>query len=422
LNNQSPLDLLVEEYLPEEKHKAIEEQVDSIVELPAVKTLAELRTPSYGKDRTELVKHRFLYRGAVCLLAGPTGIGKSSFLMQFAIYLSVGKTLFGIEPGEVYQRSGMRILVVQAENDEHDMAEMRDGVLAGCEDLDDDDRVRAQQNILICTIDDKSSGSFTSMLDDLITEHGPFDIVIVDPAFAYVGGDSNNQRDVSHFMRELINPLLHRHDVAMIMAHHTNKPARGKEKDDWKAGDYAYLGAGSAEWVNPARAALAIRSIGSDTVFELRAAKRGVRMRWKDNDGNSTTLRHIAHHGEPGVICWRDATPEEIEEVSSSGKSRRPRKCPLSEVVHAIKTHDQQNQAFLKAIVSRRLECSANSVQNAVLAGVAEGLIDDEKVGREKLYTLTDNGHSYAETHPSVHDWTNQRPESHDDGLVVISK
>jgi hypothetical protein len=62
---------------------------------------------------------------------------------------------------------------------------------------------------------------------------------------AYLGGDSNSQKDVSHFMRELMNPLLQRHQVGMILAHHTDKPFRGKKKDHWEAGDYAYLGAGS---------------------------------------------------------------------------------------------------------------------------------------------------------------------------------
>ena len=68
------------------------------------------------------------------------------------------------------------------------------------------------------------------MLDALLTEHGPFDIVIVDPAFAYLGGDSNSQKDVSHFMRELLNPLLQRHQVGLVLAHHTNKPLRGRKR------------------------------------------------------------------------------------------------------------------------------------------------------------------------------------------------
>ena len=43
--------------------------------------------------------------------------------------------------------------------------------------------------------------------------------------------------------------------VASILAAHkaadeAHKPATGKEKSTWQAGDFAYLGAGSAEWAN----------------------------------------------------------------------------------------------------------------------------------------------------------------------------
>lgn len=87
-------------------------------------------------------KHRFLYRGGIALLCGPTGIGKSSFLMQLAIYLAAGLALFGIEPGDTFAGIGMKILLIQAENDEGDLAEMRDGVLVGCEGLTPDPTAR----------------------------------------------------------------------------------------------------------------------------------------------------------------------------------------------------------------------------------------------------------------------------------------
>ena len=144
----------------------------------------------------------------------------------------------------------------------------------------------------------------------------------MDPAFAYLGGDSNSQKDVSHFMRELLNPLLQRHQVGLVLAHHTNKPLRGKEKDNWEAGDYAYLGAGSAEWINPARAALALRSIGSDSIFELRSPKRGKRLGWKDEYEQATVFQDAAHFREPGIICWRKADPDEVEAVLNKPEVR----------------------------------------------------------------------------------------------------
>ena len=101
-----------------------------------------------------------------------------------------------------------------------------------------------------------------------------------------------------------------------MVVHHTNKPPAGREKPDWSGGDFAYLGGGSAEWANWARAILVVRSLGSHSVFELRAAKRGGRLGWKEADGETKTFtKLIAHANEPGVICWREADPSEMPET-----------------------------------------------------------------------------------------------------------
>jgi hypothetical protein len=108
--------------------------------------------------------------------------------------------------------------------------------------------------------------------------------------------------------------LLHEFGCAAIVVHHTNKPpASAKAKPDWRAGDFAYLGSGSAELANWPRAVLAMRNVGSYDVFELVAGKRGGRLGWTDAVGLRTYARHIAHHREPGVICWREAAQEETQ-------------------------------------------------------------------------------------------------------------
>jgi len=403
----TPLKKLLENFLPAATVEQVEAEVAKVIELPRVQELGDLKTPVYGNDPSELIKNRFLYRKGVCLLLGPTGIGKSAFLMQGGIYLSVGKEFFGIEPGEVYQAQGMRILLIQAENDEGDLAEMRDGVLRGCEDLTDAEKAKALKNLKVCTICDKSGESFVSALGGLLEQAGPFDLVMVDPAFAYLGGDSNSQKDVSHFMRELLNPLLHLHDVGMILAHHTNKPLRGKEKDNWEAGDFAYLGAGSAEWINPARAALAIRSLGSESVFELRAAKRGKRLGWQDEDGTSTTKKYIAHHGEPGVICWRYATEEEVKELTDKQEkgAGRPRKTDPIEVLHCVAERPKQNQAYYKQVCSKELGSSPNTIQNCLIELSGLAFVHDKPGRNGKVYEVTPKGREALGRHVSTHDW-----------------
>ncbi len=409
-NKPSPLEIFMAEFMPAAEAVAVEAQVKKIQEPPGVTALGDLRAPVYGNDPTELLKHRFLYRGAVCLLCGPTGVGKSAFLMQAAIYWAVGRPCFGIFTGDIYQQAGLRILLIQAENDEGDLFEMSNGVFAGLDDLTPEEVALAKARIKVKTICDKSSDAFASVLDALLTECGPFDLLMVDPAFAYLGGDGKEQKAVSYFMRELLNPLLQKHAVGMVLSHHTNKPLRGKEKDDWQAGDFAYLGAGSAEWINPARAALAIRSVGSDSVFEFRAVKRGKRLRWTDANGSPTTVQMIAHDPRPGVICWHAATPADVADMEAAAKGGRPRKCDLLEVLHCMKAHEKQNQGFYKEAVSQAVGCSQNAVQNLICEGVKMGFIRFVEQGREKVYMVTEKGAKKASERPSPHNWSNHIP------------
>ena len=92
----------------------------------------------------------------------------------------------------------------------------------------------------------------------------------------------------------------------MVVLHHTNKPPSGSEKPEWQGSDYAYLGSGSAEWGNWPRAVLALRSIGSHTIFELRAGKRGSRLRWVDAQGERIFNRIVAH-AKDGGFHWRES-------------------------------------------------------------------------------------------------------------------
>ena len=401
----SPLQIFMAEFMPTATLAAVEAQVSRIQEPPTVTSLGDLRAPVYGNDPTELLKHRFLYRGAICLLCGPTGVGKSAFLMQAAIYWSLGRPVFGIYPGDIYQRAGLRILLVQAENDEGDLVEMSNGVFGGLDDLSPAEIAVAKDRIKVKTVCDRSSDSFAGYLDALLSECGPFDLVMVDPAFAYLGGDGRDQKAVSYFMRELLNPILQKHSAGMILSHHTNKPLRGKEKDDWQAGDFAYLGAGSAEWINPARAALAIRSIGSDSVFEFRAVKRGKRLRWIDAAGAPTVVQMIAHDTRQGVICWHAATAAEAAEVDTGKVGGRPKGYDDTDVLHAVLASPGGCQSGYSDVLQSVLGCGRATALRMISGCVAEGWLREFCQGLTKRYEVTVSGREEARKHPSVNDW-----------------
>jgi hypothetical protein len=266
-------------------------------------------------DPNELLKNRFLCRGGGLLLVGPTGIGKSSLAMQAMILWAIGRPLFGIEPAKP-----VKSLLIQAENDEGDLAEMRDGVIRGVK-LTNDEAKQAMENVMVVREDSRTGLTFFgAVVEPLLEKHRP-DLLWIDPALAYLGGEVSSQKDVGGFLRNMLNPLVRQFNCGVVILHHTNKPPSGKEKPDWNGGDFAYLGGGSAEWANWARAVIVLRSLGSHSVFELRAGKRGCRLGWKESDGETKAFaKLIAHANEPGVICWREADASEVPETDKVKK------------------------------------------------------------------------------------------------------
>jgi len=279
------------------------EDAEAQCEPPESKPLAELKRREVN-DPTELLRTGYLCRGGGLLLCGPTGIGKSSLAMQAMILWGLGRACFGIAPVKP-----LKSLLIQAENDAGDLAEMRDGVITGL-DLTPVQIQTALANIAVSCEDTRTGAAFTTYTLAPLLEKHRTDLVWIDPALAYLGGEASAQKDVGRFLRNQINPLLHRFECGGIIITHTNKPPTGKEKPSWQAGDFAYSGTGSAEWANWARAVLALRSIGSHDVFELRAGKRGARLGWQDADGQRSYVRLLAHSTKG--ICWRDAASSEL--------------------------------------------------------------------------------------------------------------
>lgn len=271
--------------------------------LPQIKTLAELVRVQSGHDPDELLKYRYLSRGGGLLLVAQTGAGKSSFVMQAAMMWALKRPFFGIIPARP-----IRTLIVQAENDEGDMAEMRDGVLESI-DLETDEKDLVLSSVRTIYDNAHTSHQFGQVLRSLLATT-PTDLLVIDPALAYLGGDSGQQKDVSLFLRNILNPILTEFRIGLILVHHTTKPPKGDERSKWQGGDFAYLGAGAAEWGNWARGIMNIEATGD--IYKLRLPKRGKRIGWRDAENNAEIVRYIAHAKDPGQIYWRETDFDEI--------------------------------------------------------------------------------------------------------------
>jgi hypothetical protein len=239
------------------------------------------------------------------LLVGPAGVGKSTLQMQASLCWGIGREFFGIHPARP-----LKSLLVQSENDHGDLAEMRDGVLDGLA-FSPEERVAACANLLVATEDMRTAVEFCDeVVEPLVALHKP-DLLWIDPALAYLGGETNSQKDVGAFLRNGLNPIVHRHQCGVIILHHTNKPPSGAEKPKWNGNDFAYLGSGSAEWANWPRAVLGLRSIGGHDIFELHAGKRGSRLKWEDEEGQRSYIKVIGH--STSRQFWREVPQSELD-------------------------------------------------------------------------------------------------------------
>lgn len=236
-----------------------------------------------------LILPRFLTREGSWLIVASSGIGKSSMTMQHVMMFGLGRPVFGLEPARP-----LRSLIVQAENCELDLAEQVQGVVAG-EHLSNEDVAQIRRQIVLISEDSRCGPDFHGWLDRTIAAHMPLDLVWLDPLLAYLGTGVNEQAEVTTWLRNGLNPIIHRHGVAVCVLHHTGK-VRKKQQDD----DYFmdYIGAGTSDLTNWARAvSFAERTGASPVVVEWQHGKRGGRL-------PGPVRKCTIQHSQEGIIHW----------------------------------------------------------------------------------------------------------------------
>lgn len=326
------------EYLPsdeemESKGYAKEKPVKSPVSgIP----IGELVLP-IENDPTELLKHRFLCQRMSLLFVGSTGKGKSSFLLQALALWANGRDCFGITPARP-----LTSIYIQAENDDGDIAQMRDGICKGL-NFNESEREIFFKKVLVCTEVERTGKRFCDEVVNVLLESHKPDLVAIDPALSYLGADTKEQMAVGMFLRNYLNPVLYRHNCAAILNHHTNKL---NFSDDVEGRDFAYYGSGSAEWANWARAILALETTKNKGVFKLHAAKRGQKLGWKDAENQASYSQHIAHDKD-GNICWHSATQDDIDGCSTAG---RPASITDKDFLHPLEATSKTTGEWKKSL------------------------------------------------------------------------
>lgn len=254
----------------------------------------------------------YLRKGHSLFIVSTSGAGKSVLSNQMVAFAAAGREFLGMRPNRK-----LKIGVVQSEDDAEEMFTFRENLRKGC--LDDFEWTESEFDDALSRVVfaskccGKVGENFVEWLRGWQKENR-FDIVLLNPLFAFFGGDLSSGRDVTHFFRELLDPLMKDPDYGfcLIVVNHTVKPPKGDERKTWGQDAFGqYLGAGGTDIAGWSRASFLLLPIsGHYGWFRFVATKRGGRLGWRDADGNIATER-ILRYGEKSIY-WRIPEPDEI--------------------------------------------------------------------------------------------------------------
>jgi RecA-family ATPase len=135
-----------------------------------------------------LLGNRFLCREGGMLFVGPSGIGKTSASVQQDLLWSTGEPAFGIVPARP-----MKILTIQAEDDDGDLSEIVSGIKSSLKFTPEQIR-QSRENCVYVTHKSLTGWEFLEQVVKLQLEERKPDILRINPLQAYLGGISRTLR------------------------------------------------------------------------------------------------------------------------------------------------------------------------------------------------------------------------------------
>jgi RecA-family ATPase len=186
-----------------------------------------------------LLGNRWLCRGGGALVVAPSGQGKSVLTAQASILWACGKPAFGIKPSRP-----LRSLILQAEDDDGDIQEM--GEIISHLKLNENETRMVDTNTFVEPSNDLCGESLLIAVDQFLTQR-PSDLLWINPYSAYLGADVKNSEANNLLLRTGLNPILKKHNCAVILIHHTPK-TNFNGTENYKPSDWMYRGSGSARY------------------------------------------------------------------------------------------------------------------------------------------------------------------------------
>jgi RecA-family ATPase len=330
-----------------------------------------LETYDTQHDPNHMIGHgRWLCRGGSLLITGQSGIGKSSFTMQTACSWALGRELFGIPV-----KKPLRIGVVQAECDVGDLAEAYQGVTSAM-GLTPADRQVLKENLRFYTETTKTGKDFADLVRKIVVRM-KLDVIFCDPLLSYVGGDLSKQEVASHFLRNLIQPILKDTGCIIVFTHHEGKPKPKEVTEGQTISDMAYSGLGSSELVNWARAIINVRRESKDyPIFSFNLTKRGKLAGMRTQDGKPTLSLKLRH--AEGKVLWEVAPLSSKFELLKVGE----------QYAHFATKPSTGRGAILKEL-EQDYGLNKDQAESVLKAMVTNGILSPKKIGAALFYEGT---------------------------------
>ena len=284
-------------------------------------SLDDLEAFDRKNDPDSVIGSRWLCKGGSCLLVSQSGVGKSSFSLQFMISLALKRSFFGIEA-----KTKLRVLFIQRENILGDVAEPFQDITAGM-NLHAPERADLREQLFIYRSSRLVGAEFLAEMRNLILRHAA-QVVIIDPLMAFAGFDVADQQEMTAFCRQGLDPILTETGVVLFAVHHTTKPRTAKDNAAQTPADLAYSGAGASEIVNYFReVAVLQRCPGEEPIFKFSLTKRRGRADLRDDMGDFAGEIFVRHSPQKGVIRWeRSQPPAPADSDSDSRPAKGSRK------------------------------------------------------------------------------------------------
>ena len=352
-----------------------------------IRPLHNISEPTTEESDSDcLFQNRWLFKGGCGTLVSTSGIGKSSFVMQAAIQWGAGMEMVGIRPTRQ-----IKTLLIQAEDDDYDLAWFKNGARIGFannQDCDMDIIKTAEKNVFIATVNGVVDVEFFSYMKSAIQAVGP-DLIIINPLHAFIGGNLNESHVCSKFLRQGLDPIIKAKETrcGALIVHHTGKP---KECNGNMAS--SYMGNGSAELSNYPRSCLVMQPHNKvKGAFILSATKHGDRLNWRDSNDRRTTQKMICYANilpryadNDQLIYWEEVTEEDLKCLSSSSEGS---KISIRSLKKSNDRGDDENELTLAKYV---LSKPSGTISNKLLRDYAEQQWQT-KVGRRAVVRFEKN-------------------------------